>query len=315
MRALLFALLLIPTNSFSQAFPDRPVRLILPFGPGGLADVTFRLVAEKLTPLLGKQVLVENQPGAGGVAAANVVLKSKPDGHTLLVASNGTAISIGLFKKLPYDPIKDLAPVAIVGYFDILVLVKADSPHKNLNDLIAAVKKNPGKMNFATINPGSTQNLSGELFKSTAALDVPIIPFKTSPEAFTALIAGNVDAVFESYAAAKGLVVGGKMRALASTGTKRYGYMPELSTALEQGMQYEVTGWNALAAPAGTPPETIAILNKHVNTVTAQPDFRSRMLDFGILPYGGTPDELRQTLVRDSQKWAAVIKKAGIAQQ
>lgn len=315
-RCLPLLLLLVAFSARAQAFPDRPIRLVVPFGAGGLADVTFRLVAEKLSPLVGKPVIVENQPGAGGIAAANTVLKAKPDGHTLLVISNGTAVSTSLFKSLPYDPIKDLQAVSLVGWFDLLVLVKSDAPYRTLNDLLAAARRSPGKLNFATINPGSTQNLSAELFRSVAEVDAPIIPFKTSPDAFTALVGGNVDVVFESYAAAKPLMTGNRMRALASTGNRRYGYLPELPTAMESGMPaYEVSGWNALAAHAAVPREAVAFLNRQVNAVVAMPDVKARLLEFGILAYGGTPEELHAQLVKDAAKWAAVIQKAGIPRQ
>ena len=314
--ALLFALL-SATAWAQDRFPERPIRLILPFGAGGLADVTFRLVAEKLTPLVGQQVIVENHPGAGGVAAANAALGAKPDGHTLLVIANGTAIASSLFKKLPYDPVKDLQPVSLVGWFDLLVLVRSDSPYRNLSDLVAAARKNPGKLNFATINPGSTQNLSAELFRSVASIDVAIVPFKTSPDALTALIGvGGVDAVFESYAAAKPLMTGGRMRALASTGDRRYGYLPEVPTAMQAGLEgYEVSGWNAIAAHPAVPKSVIAYLNKQVNAVVAVPEVKARMLESGILAHAGKPEELRAQLVKDTAKWAAVIEKAGIPRQ
>jgi tripartite-type tricarboxylate transporter receptor subunit TctC len=305
-------------HSHAQAstFPERPVRIILPFGAGGLADITFRLVAERMTGLMGKQVLVENMPGAGGVNAANAALKSKPDGHTMIALTNGTAISKSLFKSLPFDPEKDFAPVSLVGYFDILVLARNGGPHNTLGDLLAAARSSPGKLNFATINPGSTQNLSAELFKSTAGLDVSIVPFKTSPEAATAVIAGNVDVVFESYAAMKSLISGGRLKPLAATGQKRNEYLPSLSTAMEAGVPgYEVVGWNALGVPAGTPPEVIAILNRHVNAVIAMPDVKARMLEFGLQAYAGPSSELRARMAADVAKWAAVIKKSGIQQQ
>ena len=298
------------------AFPDRPLRIVIAFGPGGLADVTIRLVAEKLTGLLGRQVVVENRPGAGGVTAATTVMNSKPDGHTLLVVTNGTAISVSLFKQLGFDPVTDFVPVSLVTYFDLLVLASSDSRYRSLKDLIAAAKANPGKHNFGTINPGSTQNLSAELFKTIAGIDVQIVPFRTSPDAATALIGGSIDAVFESYAAMKGLIQGGKLRPLASTGAKRYGYLPDLPTAGEAGLPgYEVSGWNGITAPAGTPPEIVAILNRHINTIVAMPDIKKQMLELGTLAYAGTPDELRKQMVGDIAKWAAVIKKAGIPQE
>jgi tripartite-type tricarboxylate transporter receptor subunit TctC len=274
-----------------------------------------RSLGERMTPLLGKQVVIENMPGAGGVTAALAARKAKPDGHTLLVVVNGTAIAKSLFKQLPYDPQADFAPVSLVTYFDLLVLANP-ARYATLKDLVAAAKARPGKLNFATINPGSTQNLSAQLFKSVANIDVAIVPFKTSGEAASAVIAGNVDAVFESYAAMKGLIGGGRLKPLASTATKSFGYLPDLPTVQQAGVAgYEVSGWNALAAPAGTPPEVIAILNRHVNTVIAQPDFKAKLLEAGTLAYAGKPEELGKQLADDIAKWKAVIEKAGIPQQ
>ncbi len=302
--------------AFAQGpFPQQPVRIVVPFGPGGLADITMRLLGERMSPLLGKQVVIENMPGAGGVTAAMAVKKAKPDGHTLLVVVNGTAIAKSLFKQLPYDAQADFAPVSLVTYFDLLVLADGKR-YATLADLVRAAKANPGKLNFATINPGSTQNLSALLFKSVAGIDVTVVPFKTSSDAATAVIAGNADAVFESYAAMKGLVSGGRLKPLASTAAKSFGYLPKLPTVIEAGVPgYEVSGWNALAAPAGTPADVVAILNRHVNTVISQGDFKARMLDSGTLAYAGTPEELRKQLADDIAKWRTVIEKAGIPQQ
>ena len=312
----LAALLSCAAGPAAAQFPERPVRIIVPFGPGGLADITFRVVAEKLTGLVGKPVLVENQPGAGGIAAAATVTKSKPDGYTLLVIANGTAISQSLFRKLPYDPVKDLAPVSLVAYFDLVVLAKGDGRYRTLADLLAAGRAAPGKLNFGSINPGSTQNLSAELFKSTAGIDAQVVPFRTSADAAAALMADNLDAVFESYTAMKSLIDAGRLRALASTGGKRSAYLPELPTVKEAGVPaYEVTGWNALTAPAGTPEEVIAYLNRQVNLVVAMPEVKARLLQLGTEAYAGTPEELRRQLVNDIAKWEAVIKRAGIPQQ
>ena len=257
----------------ASGFPDRPVKIVVPFGAGGLADVTFRIVAEKLSGLLGKQVVIENLPGAGGIAAGNAVVRAKPDGHTLLVIANGTAITKTLFKSMPFDIQKDLAPVSLAAYFDLVILVKGEGGrYRTLGELLAAARANPGKLNFGTISPGSTQNLSAELFKTTANLNVTIVPFKTTPEAGTAVIAGEIDAVFESYAALKSLIESGRLRVLASTSPKRTGYLPLAPTAQEAGVPgYEVVGWNALAAPAGTPPDVIALINRHMNTIVAMP--------------------------------------------
>ena len=317
MKHILWAALLaaLPMVSWGQGFPQQPVRIVIPFGPGGLADITMRTLGERMTPLLGRQVIFENMPGAGGVTAAMAVKKAKPDGHTLLVVVNGTAIAKSLFKQLPYDPQADFAPVSLVTYFDLVVL-GAPGKYATLKDLVGAAKANPGKLNFATINPGSTQNLSAQLFKSLAGIDVVVVPFKTSADAATAVVAGNADAVFESYAAMKGLISGARLKPLAVTADKPFGYLPGVPTAQEAGVPgYVVTGWNALAAPAGTPPEVIAILNRHINTVVSQPDFKAKLLDSGTLAHAGKPEELRDQLARDIAKWKDVIEKAGIPQQ
>lgn len=312
----LWLLLFLQAPAFAQGFPDRPVHIVVPFGPGGLADITMRTLAERLTPLLGKQVVIENQPGAGGVTAALNVKKARPDGHTLLCVVNGTAIAVSLFKQLPYDPQKDFTPVSLVTYFDLVILASSDSKYASLKDLVAAARANPGKLNFATINPGSTQNLSAQLFKSVAGIDVQVVPFRTSPDAAAAVVAGNADAVFESYAAMKGLIAGAKLKALAVTAPKSYGYLPNVPTVAQAGVPgYAVTGWNALAAPAGTPREVVAILNRHINTVVGQPDFKAKLLELGTLAYAGAPEELGRQLAGDIAKWREVIEKAGIQKQ
>ena len=303
------------TASAQAAFPERPVRIIIPFGPGGLADITMRTLGERLTPLLGQQVVIENMPGAGGVTAALAAKKARPDGHTLLVVVNGSAIAKSLFKQLPYDVEKDFEPVSLVTYFD-LVILSSPGKHGTLKELIAAAKASPGKLNFATINPGSTQNLSAQLFKSVAGIDVTIVPFRTSGDAATAVMSGEVDAVFESYAAMKGLIASGKLKPLATTATRSFGYLPQVPTVIQAGLPgYEVSGWNAIAAPAGTPAQAVAVLNKHINTVIAQPDFKAKLLDFGTLAYAGKPEELRAQLAKDVVKWRDVIEKAGIPKQ
>jgi len=217
---------------------------------------------------------------------------------------------------MPFDLVRDLAPVSFAAYFYLVLLAKGDGPYKSLADLLSAARQNPGKLNFGSINPGSTQNLSAELFKTSARLDAAVVPFKTTPEAFTALLSGSLDVVFESYAAARSLVDGGQMRALASTGIKRSGYLPLVPPVNASGVPgYDVTGWNALAAPAATPPEVVALLNRHMNTVMSMPDVKKRLLDLGTDAYAGTAEELRVRLNADIAKWAAVIKQVGIAQQ
>jgi len=298
------------------AYPEQPIKIIVPFAAGGLADITVRLVGEKLTQSLGRPVLVDNRPGAGGVPAAQAAMGGKPDGYTLLVYTNGTAISKSLYKKLPFDPQKDFVPVSLLAYFDLVVLVKKDSPYRTLGDLLTQARARPGKLNIGTINPGSTQNLSAELFRNTAKIDVVLVPFRSTPDVTRAVLAGDVDAIFESYAATKAQVDAGRLRPLANSAAKRAEYLPQVPTAAEAGVPgYEVTGWNALVAPAGTPPEVIAKLNRAINQIIAKPEVRKRMLELGTTAYAGTPDELKRQLAKDIPKWAAVIKQAGIPQE
>jgi tripartite-type tricarboxylate transporter receptor subunit TctC len=306
---------LAQTGAAAQ-YPDRPVRIVVAFAPGGIADITVRLVADKLTGILGKQVVVENIPGAGGIAAAQAVMRAKPDGHSLLLITNGTAISKSLFKALPFDPVKDFVPVSFLAHFDIVILTKGDARYRDLGELLASARAQPGKFNFGTINPGSTQNLSAELFRSTAGIGATIVPFRTSPEASTALMSGEIDVTFEAYAAVRALVESGKLKALASTGSKRSEYLPNVPTTKEAGLSsYEVIAWNAISAPAGTPPDVIALLNRHLNSITAMPDIKKRFLEFGTEAYAGTSEEVQTRLANDIAKWGAVIKQANIPQQ
>ena len=237
-------------------YPDKAVRIVLPFAAGGVADITARIVAEKLGDRLGQRFYVENQPGAGGIAAARTVISSPPDGHTLALLSNGTAVSVSLFKKLPFDPLKDFEPVSSLGFFDFVFSTGANSEFKTLGDFIGAAKAKPGALNVGTINIGSTQNLSAELFKTAAGIDFTIIPFRGTPEAQISLLQGDIALLIDSYSSMKGNLADGKLRALASSGPKRSEATPELATVQESGVAgYDVVSWNALFAPAGTPPD------------------------------------------------------------
>jgi tripartite-type tricarboxylate transporter receptor subunit TctC len=301
-----------PQKAFAQSgYPNKPIRLIVGFGAGGLADITMRIVAEKLGERLGQRVVIENRPGAGGVVAAQTVASAPPDGYTLIVLSIGTAISVSLIKALPFDPVKDFVPVSSVAFFDLLLLVNASSPLKSLNDLLAQARSRGNTMNFGTINPGSSQNLSAELFKSTAGISTTIVPYRTTPETMVALKRDDVSVVFESYAALKGAIDSGDARAIASTGRERS--LPNVPTVRESGLpDYDVLGWNAIFAPAGTPKEIVTLLNRHIVEVVALPEVRQRILDLGTEPRAGTPEELGALLRDDIKKWADVIERAGI---
>ncbi len=297
-------------------YPDKPVRIVLPFAAGGVADITARVIAERLGARLGGRFYVENQPGAGGIAAARTVISSPSDGHTLALLSNGTAISVSLFNKLPYDPLKDFVPVSSLGYFDFILATSGDSPFRTLADFIAAARAKPGSLNVGTINVGSTQNLSAELFKTAANLDFVIIPHRGTPEVLISTMQGNLGLMIDSYSAMKGNLADGKIRALAATGPTRSASAPEIPTVQESGIAgYDVVSWNALFAPSGTPPEIVKTLNQALRDILAEPDVKKRLLELGIEARASTPGEIAARLKSDIDKWKKVIEKAGIQKQ
>lgn len=298
------------------AYPTRPVRVIVPFGPGGIADITARVVMEKLSEKLGQQFIIDNQPGAGGITAARAALQGGKDGYTLILLTNGTAISVPLFKKLPFDPVKDFAAVSMLGQFDFLFVTGGASKHKTVQELIAFAKANKGALNVGTVNVGSSQNLSAELFKSMAGVDLTIIPYKTTPDLMIAATRGDVDVAIDSLAAAKAMMADGKLRAMATSGLTRSPATPDIVTVDESGLKgFEVTSWNAIFAPAGTPPEVIATLNKAIVEVVALPEVKKKLLDLGIEAKSSTPEQLEDRLKADIAKWTAVIDTAGIQKQ
>jgi tripartite-type tricarboxylate transporter receptor subunit TctC len=302
--------------SAETRYPSKAVRIVLPFAAGGVADITARIVAEKLGGRLGGRFYVENQPGAGGIAAARTVISSPPDGQTLALLSNGTAISVSLFSNLPYDPLKDFAPISSLGFFDFIFATSSGSDFKSLAEFIAAAKAKPGTLNVGTINIGSTQNLSAELFKTAAGIDFTIVPYRGTPEALVSTMQGNLALMIDSYSSMKGNLAEGKIRALGSSGPVRSESAPNIPTLREAGVaDYDVVSWNALFAPAGTPPEIVKILNQALQEVLAEPDVKKRLLELGIEARAGTPEEISARLKSDIDKWRKVIEKAGIPKQ
>jgi tripartite-type tricarboxylate transporter receptor subunit TctC len=298
------------------SYPDRAVRVVLPFSAGGVADITARIVAEKLGNKLGQRFYIENQPGAGGIAAARTVIASAPDGYTLALLSNGTAVSVSLFKKLPFDPLKDFEPISSLGFFDFVFSTGGNSEFKTLGDFIAAAKAKPGALNVGTINIGSTQNLSAELFKTAAGVDFTIVPYRGTPEIEVSLLQGNLALMIDSYSAMKGNLADRKFRALASSGAVRSESTPDIATVREGGVaDYDVVSWNALFAPAGTPPEIVKTLNAALRDILGDTDVKKRLLELGIEAKAGTPQELSARLKSDIDKWQKVIEKAGIQKQ
>src|SRR6266481_6446714 len=298
------------------AYPDKAVRIVLPFAAGGVADITARIVAEKLGDKLGQRFYVESQAGAGGIAAARTVISSPPDGYTLALLSNGTAVSVSLFKKLPFDPLRDFEPISSLGFFDFVFATGAGSEFRMLAEFIAAAKARPGALNVGTINIGSTQNVSAELFKTAAAIDFTIIPYRATPEIQVALLQGDIALMIDSYSSMKGNLADGKLRALASSGPVRSESTPDVATVRESGVAgYDVISWNALFAPAGTPPEIVNALNGALQAILADADVKRRLLELGIEAKAGTPQEISDRLKSDIDKWQKVIEKTGIQKQ
>jgi tripartite-type tricarboxylate transporter receptor subunit TctC len=305
--------------SFSHAqsaYPERDISIVLPFGPGGIADITARVIGEALGKKLGKQIIILNQPGAGGATAARAALNAPADGYTLALLSNGTAISVPLFKNLPFDPVKDFAPVSSLAYFDFVFVTKSDGAHKSLADVIAAAKEKPGALNIGTINLGSTQNLTAELFKSTAGVDFTIVPYKATPDLQVALLGGELDMIIDSQTALKAALQQNQAVAIAASGPVRSSLLPDVPTVQEQGIAaFDVTSWNAIFAPAGTPEEVISKLNGALVEVLADPAIQARFAELGVEASSSKPEEIGQRLKDDIEKWGAVIKNAGIEPQ
>src|SRR5215470_75848 len=300
----------------AQAYPTRPVRLILPFGAGGVADVTSRLTAEKLSDKLGQRFVVENQPGAGGINAARSVISAAPDGYTLGLVTNGTAISVPLFKALPFDPTKDFDLVSTLGYFDLVFAVNGESRFKTLADVVEAARAAPGKLNVGTINIGSTQNLGAELFKSSAGVDFQVVPYRGSPEIIVGLLRNDVDLMVDFYAAMRAALQDGKLRPLAVSGSHRSPALPNVPTVQEAGVKdYEVTSWNGIAGPQGLPRDVVDVLNRSLHDILAIPEVVKQYADVGIEAKASTPEELATRLRQDIEKWGKVIERANIPKQ
>jgi len=291
-----------------NAYPNKPIRLVLGYGPGGVADITARLVAQKLSDALGQQVVVDNRPSAGGVVAGEMVAKADPDGYTLLHLNYGNAVSAALFKKLPYDTKKDFAPITAMGFFDVLMLVDKNSDIQNVQDFLQKAKTHPEQFNLGSVSIGSGQHMSATLFKSMSGISSTLVPYKTTPQLFMALKSGDIAAAFEIISPAMGFIKSGEIRAVAVSSTHRFRGLPDVPTLSEAGVKgYDVIAWNGLAAPAKTPKAIIDRLNKEINLILASPEVKQKFLEVGIDSRGGTPEELGTLLSNEIDKWNNLV--------
>ena len=294
------------------------MRIVVPFGAGGIADLTARAVGEALAQRLHQPVVVDNRPGAGGVVAGETVARSDPDGTTQLLVSNATAVSAGLFKRLPFDAQKDFAPVSLIGVFDLAVVVPAASPLRSIGDLLQAAKARPGNLNIASINAGSTQNLAAELFKTTAGIDAQVVPFNGTPAVITALRGGQVDAAVEILGPLRPQIEAGAVRALAVMGEKRNARLAGVPTLAETGgalAKFTVASWNGLAAPAKTPATIVQRLADEVAAAVGTPEVQRELAQLDVEPRHSTPAQLAALLASETRRWGDVIARAGIPRQ
>ena len=308
----LVSALLSPTV-LGQSYPSKPIRVIVPYPAGGTTDLLARGIAQKLVEALGQQVLIENRTGAGGNIGSDLVAKSRPDGYTLLMATIAShAINPNLYRDLSYDPEKDFAPVALVATLPNLLVVNPAVPAKTVKELIALARAKPGELAFASAGSGTTQHLSGEIFKKMAGVDMLHVPYKGNAPAVTDLVGGQVQVMFDNIPISLQQVRAGKLRALAVTGPRRSPALPDIPTIAEAALPgYAVTSWFALFAPAGTPQEIIALLNRETNKALADPALHRQLTDQGIEPGSGTPAQLATHLHAELQRWKKIVAESG----
>jgi tripartite-type tricarboxylate transporter receptor subunit TctC len=310
--ACLLSPLIAPTAS-AQAFPNRQIRLVIPFPPGGGTDIAARLVGEKLGAQLKQTVVPDNKPGANGVIASEQVARAAPDGYTLLVATGSShAFAPALGVKMPFDPVKDFIPVALIGQFPTVLVVNPAVPGKNLREFLEYARQNPTKLNYGSAGNGSTNHFLGELLKQTAGIDMLHVPYKGSGPASQDLLGGQIQVMVDSVAAAKGNIEAGKLRALGVTTAQRVAQLPDVPTLKEGGVDIEYAGWVVVMAPAGTPPEVVATLHRAFEAAMTDPVVVDRYGKQGIVIRAMSLTELPVYLRNDKERWAKVAAQAGL---
>ena len=311
-----FFMVALLSIAYAQTWPAKPLRLLVPFGPGGVGDITSRAVMQKMSEAMGQQIIIDNRPSAGGIVATELVAKSEPDGYTLMLLNNTNAVSAAMFRKLPYDTVKDFAMVSTVGAFSLGVLVSPDSPVKTVKDLIAQAKAAPGKLNIGSINIGTTQHLSAELLKSMAGVNITTVPFNNTAGVLTALRGNDVQVAVEFLPPVLGQIKAGALRLIAVTAATRFALLPNVPTLAESGLPgYDVTSWNGIAVAAKTPKAIVERLNQEIHAAVNSPQIKSRFQELGVNQNVSTPEGMRKFLVGEIAKWNALIDKAKIPRQ
>lgn len=317
-RLALFGLLIAITSSWAtespaQSFPSKSVRLIVPFPPGGPADVLGRIYAEKLSAAWTQPVIVENRAGAAGNIGSDMTAKASPDGYTLLLIASSHVINSALYDKLPYDPIKDFTPLSQVAYYSLVLVAHPSVPAQSLTELVALAKAQPGKLALVSAGNGTPTHLTAELFRTAAQIDFLHVPYKGAAPATNDLLAGQGQLMFNNPVSALPHVTAGKLKAFAVTGTQRSALAPEIPTIAESGYPgFEAGTWYAFLAPAGLPPEIVKKLSTDIVAITKQDDLKARFEKMGIEALGSTPEQLSEVMQADFIKWSAVIRNANI---
>jgi tripartite-type tricarboxylate transporter receptor subunit TctC len=297
----------------AQTWPEKPIRFVMSAPAGSSIDVLGRTIADKLKDRLGQPVIVDNKPAAGGTVATDEVAKAAPDGYTMVLAFNGPLSITPLLRKVPYDVAKDLAPVITTSSQPNVLAVNAHLPVKDVKELVAYAKANPGKLNYASVGPGSSSHLNGELLKSLAGIDIVHVPFNGSPPAVTSTVQGETQMIFAVMQPLQPQIQAGKLRALAVTSAKRFALLPDLPTIAESGYPgFDALAWNGVLVPAATPKPVVARLNAEINAILKDPEVVQKMHASGFALVGGTPEEFGALIRAESDKWAPVIKRAGV---
>lgn len=310
-RCLLAAAVVLPGLVLAQAYPARPVKLIVGFTPGGGVDINARLLGSRLGELLGQQFLVENRPGAGTNIANELVARSAPDGHTLLLNTAAVAINMSLYRNPGFDTLRDFTAVSVFSSSPNILVVNSQTPMKSVADLVAQARAAPGRLNYSSAGAGTTQHLSAELFKTLTRTDMVHIPYKGTAPALTALIAGEVQLSYANIPAISAHVKSGRLRPLATTGPRRAELMPDVPTMKESGIDMDVVVWYGVLAPAATPRDIVSKLAEAIAKAAASPDIRAKLIEQGAEPMGSTPEEFSRLLRQEVATWAAVVKASG----
>jgi len=311
--ACLAAALVYMTAAHAQpAYPQKPIRMVVPFPPGGGTDILARLFGQKMSETLGQQIIIDNRGGAGGTLGTDIAAKAAPDGYTLILVSGSHAINPGLYQKLPYDSVSDFAPITQIATSPGILVVNPSLPVKSVKDLLALARAKPGQINYASAGSGTPPHLAGELFKVMAKIDMVHVPYKGNAPAFTDVIGGQVSLIFPTMPSAMPFIKSGKLRPIAVTSAKRSPAAPDIPTIAESGLPgYEATSWYGILAPARTPPQIVARLHEVLVSVIGAPDMQDKLAAQGLDPVGNTPQQFAAVIKSEIAKWAKVVKASG----